>query len=202
MSPERVRHAESNCAVQSALAAAIRSAGVPCRKLPHGMTVHIDAGTIREPDALVYCGERLDSDAVEVREPVIVVEILVPSTKAIDTSIKLAGDFRGPSVRHYLIVDPGKPMVISSGSAMDAKTVLRVSPRRLGRGPRESAGELAGPLREAGPGGAAPTFGFAAASPRGGGEARPCKSCGRNEAIRDTAFRNGCARGLLRRRSQ
>lgn len=67
-----------------------------------------------------------------------------------------------------------------------------------GGGRAKAQGSWRGPRREAGPGGAAPTFRFAAASPRGGGEARLCKSWGRNEAICDTAFRNGCARGLLR----
>lgn len=106
MSPERTRHAETKFAVQTALAEAIRRAGVPCRMLPDGMTVRVDARTAYEPDALVYCGERLPGDAVEVPNPMIVAEVLSPGTKGEDTGGKLAGYFRVGSVEHYLIVDP------------------------------------------------------------------------------------------------
>jgi Uma2 family endonuclease len=47
-----------------------------------------------------------------VPAPVIVVEVLSPSTRRIDASEKLAGYFRVPSVAHYLIVDPNKPLVL------------------------------------------------------------------------------------------
>jgi Uma2 family endonuclease len=47
-----------------------------------------------------------------VAAPVIVVEVLSPSTRRIDASAKLAGYFRVPSVAHYLIVDPAKPLVL------------------------------------------------------------------------------------------
>jgi Uma2 family endonuclease len=80
--------------------------------LPDGMTVRIDKETAHEPDALVYCGAKLSSDAVEVPSPVIVVEVLSPSTRHIDASAKLAGYFKVPSVRHYLIVDPERRLVI------------------------------------------------------------------------------------------
>jgi len=61
---------------------------------------------------LVYCGTKLVPTAVEVPAPVVIVEVLSPSTRRIDTSDKLAGYFRVPSVAHYLIVDPDKPLVI------------------------------------------------------------------------------------------
>src|ERR1700687_2983166 len=79
MPPERAGHAEVKYAVQTALLTAIRRAGVPCHMLPGGMTVRVDR-----------------------------VEVLLPSTRHIDASAKLAGYFRIPSVRHYLIVDPDK----------------------------------------------------------------------------------------------
>jgi Uma2 family endonuclease len=47
-----------------------------------------------------------------VPNPIVVVEVLSPSTRHIDASAKLAGYFRLPSVRHYLIVDPDRPLVI------------------------------------------------------------------------------------------
>jgi Uma2 family endonuclease len=112
MAPERAGHAEVKYAVQTALLAAIRQAGLPCHMLPDGMTVRVDRDTAHEPDALVYCGEKLQSSAVEAPNPIIVVEVLSPSTRHIDASAKLAGYFRLASVSHYLIVDPDKRLVI------------------------------------------------------------------------------------------
>jgi Uma2 family endonuclease len=112
MSPERARHAEIKYNVQAALLAGIRRAGLPCYMLPDGMTVRIDESTAYEPDALVYCGLKLPPGAIEVPNPIIVVEALSPSTKNIDGSLKLAGYFRVPSVMHYLIVEPDQSLII------------------------------------------------------------------------------------------
>jgi len=112
MAPERARHAEIKLAVHMALVAAIRKRGLPCYVLPDGMTVRIDDSTAHEPDALVYCGPKLPASSLEVPNPVIVVEVLSPSTRRIDASLKLAGYFRVPSVAHYLIVDPDQPLII------------------------------------------------------------------------------------------
>jgi len=112
MAPQRVRPAEVKFAVQLALRTGLKVAGLPCHMLPDGITVRVDARTCFEPDALVYCGERLDPDVTEAPAPVIVVEVLSPSTGGIDTTQKLVGYFRVPSVLHYLIVDPVRRMAI------------------------------------------------------------------------------------------
>ena len=54
------------------------------------MIVRIDETTAYEPDALVYCGEKLSPSAIEVPEPVIVVEVLLPSSRQVDLAIELA----------------------------------------------------------------------------------------------------------------
>jgi Uma2 family endonuclease len=112
MSPEGAGHAAVKYAVQAALLAGIRARGLSCHMLPDGMTVRIDETTAYEPDALVYCGTKLAPTAIEVPAPIIVVEVLSPSTRRIDTSDKLAGYFRVPSLAHCLIVDPDKPLVV------------------------------------------------------------------------------------------
>lgn len=112
MSPETVRHTEIKGTVYAALAAGVRQRGLPCHVLTDGPTVRIDDVTAYEPDALVYCGEKLAPTALEVPNPVIVIEVLSPSTHRVDVSLKLAGYFRLPSVAHYLIVDPTQPNVI------------------------------------------------------------------------------------------
>jgi Uma2 family endonuclease len=112
MSPETTGHAEAKAGIYVALLTAVRRQRLPCHALPDGLTVRIDEVTAYEPDALVYCGERLDPASVEVADPVIVVEVLSPSTRHIDLSTKLAGYLRVPSIFHYLIVDPVQPLII------------------------------------------------------------------------------------------
>ena len=111
MAPERARHAETKFAVQTALAGAIRRAGAPCHMLPDGMTVRIDDATAYEPDALVYCGDRVSGDAVEIA-PIVVVEVLSPGTSSRDLGDKFVGYFEVPSIQHYLLVDPLRRRVI------------------------------------------------------------------------------------------
>ncbi|KMO42203.1 hypothetical protein VQ02_03620 [Methylobacterium variabile] len=119
MTPQRVLHAEVKAAVYMALRRGIRAASLPCRAMPDGMTVRIDAHTAYEPDALVYCGPRRDSDSVEVPNPVIVVEVLSPGIRRTDAVEKLGGYFRVPGIHHYLMVDPDRRTVIHHRRAGD-----------------------------------------------------------------------------------
>lgn len=126
MAPERIRHAEVKAAVWSALRDAIRAGGLPCRALPDGVTVRLSDQTAYEPDALVYCGPRLPPDAIEASDPVIVVEVVSPSSGANDTGARLAGYFTVPSLRHYLIVDPVRVLVIHHARADAARIDTRI----------------------------------------------------------------------------
>ena len=51
-------------------------------------------------------------DTIAVDDPIIVVEVLSPSTAAIDHGRKLSGYFSLPSVQHYMILDPDRRVVI------------------------------------------------------------------------------------------
>jgi Uma2 family endonuclease len=112
MSPERSLHAETKAEIYVALREAIRLKALPCRVYPDGMAVRIDASATYEPDASVVCGPRVPPDAIEIDNPVVVVEVLSPSTAAIDHGRKLSGYFSLPSVQHYLILDPDRRVVI------------------------------------------------------------------------------------------
>ncbi len=90
MSPERVAHTETKGEAYSALENAIAVARAPCRALTEGAAVRIDAGTVFEPDVLVYCGPRLPADLLEVSSPVIVVEAPSSGAAARDHGAKLA----------------------------------------------------------------------------------------------------------------
>ena len=104
MSPERVAHAETKDQSVKALARAIESARAPCRALPDGLGVRINQRTIFEPDALVYCGPRLPPEAIEVPNPIIVVEVLSPRTAARDHGAKMTRLFLAawpPPLSHH-----------------------------------------------------------------------------------------------------
>ncbi|HEY1363401.1 MAG TPA: Uma2 family endonuclease [Xanthobacteraceae bacterium] len=112
MSPERVVHGDVKYRVARALDTAIANAKLPCRFVLDSAAVRIDARSLYQPDALVYCGEPVPKDALEVPNPIAVFEVLSPSNAATDLRDKLQGYFRVASVRHYVIIDPDKPLVI------------------------------------------------------------------------------------------
>ena len=112
MAPERAAHALTKYAAQKALESAIIGARLPCRMFPDGMTVRISARTAFEPDALVVCPSPLDLNTMEIPNPIVVVEVLSPSTAADDHGLKLDGYFSLPSVEHYLIIDPDRKVMI------------------------------------------------------------------------------------------
>lgn len=112
MSPERVSHTETKYRVTRTLDGAIQKAKAPCRVLVDGVLVPIDANRSYQPDALVYCGPKALGSALEIPNPIIVVEVLSPSTALHDLRDKLAGYFLVPSIVHYLIVDPDERLVI------------------------------------------------------------------------------------------
>lgn len=112
MAPERVNHGRAKARAWRALEAAIAARGLGCEAHPDGVTVRIDDRTVYEPDALVRCGTPLPGDAIEVPDPIIVVEVVSPSSRGIDKGAKLSAYFSLPSVRHYLIVDTDRRVVI------------------------------------------------------------------------------------------
>ena len=126
MAAETTGHAEAKAAIYTALRAAIRKNERPCHVLPDGMTVRTGNTTAFEPDALVYCGPKLPRTAIEVREPVILVEVLSPSTRRIDASVKLAAYFTLPSVMHYLVLDTARRLIIHHARAGGGTILTRV----------------------------------------------------------------------------
>jgi Uma2 family endonuclease len=112
MASERAEHIRAKTKVWRALDEAIRRAGAPCEAFVDGLAVAIDAQTAYVPDALVNCGEAVAPDSLLAPTPVIVVEILSPSSRNIDKSIKLADYFRLPGVAHYLVVDLGRRLML------------------------------------------------------------------------------------------
>jgi Uma2 family endonuclease len=127
MSPERLAHTRVKKLVAAALDDGLRRALLPCEAVTGGLAVRIDAQTAFEPDASVVCGPRRPDDTIVVSDPVIVVEVLSPSTAAMDHGRKLSDYFSLPSVEHYLILDPERRVAIhhkrGGGDAIETRVL-------------------------------------------------------------------------------
>ncbi len=105
MTPGNLQHARAKAAAWLALSAAIQRAGKPCEAIIDGPGVAIGDESCYIPDVSVYCGDRAPGSLLLVPEPLIVVEVLSPSTERLDKAGKLADYFSIPTIAHYLIVD-------------------------------------------------------------------------------------------------
>lgn len=104
MAPERAAHNRAKSELFLRLRAANSGRGLSCEAFSDGMAVRVDNHTIYEPDVSVRCGRRLGDGAIGFSDPVIVAEVLSPSTRAQDSGAKIADCFRLPSLRQYLIL--------------------------------------------------------------------------------------------------
>ena len=112
MAAERAIHAIVKMAAHVALLDAVKRAGASCHVMPDGMTVPINSDTSHEPDGLVYCGSPVADSSMLIPNPIIFLEVMSPSTKHVDSGLKFAGYFSRPSLHHYLIINPDRPLVI------------------------------------------------------------------------------------------
>ena len=119
MSPERVIHGDTKYRAARAFDGAIAKAKAPCRFVLDSAVVRVDGRNSYQPDVLVYCGEPVSGDAIEIPNPVIVVEVLSPGNAITDLRDKLQGYFRVASIQHYLIIDPDKRLVIHHARGND-----------------------------------------------------------------------------------
>jgi Uma2 family endonuclease len=134
IAPECSVHALTKGLIFRRLADAIEAAGLPCTAYPDGMAVQVDGATVYKPDALVRCGPPLPDDAVKVTDPLIVVEVLSPSSRARDVGAKLADYFRLESARHYLILRTEDRTIIHherDAAGTITTRIVRDSPIRL-----------------------------------------------------------------------
>lgn len=104
MAPERVGHTRIKGEAYAALRAAVARAGLPCEVLTDGPTIEVGDSDY-QPDAILRCGTAsFSADSLVVPDPVVIVEVLSPTTRRIDVSQKLADYFLVPTVQHYLIL--------------------------------------------------------------------------------------------------
>lgn len=106
MSPEQLQHNRLKKRIVYALEVEIGRIGMEAEAFTDGVTIPIDPHTAYEPDASVRLGPPLPGRDMKVPDPVVVVEVISPSSAHSDTSAKLIGYFKLPSVKHYLVIDP------------------------------------------------------------------------------------------------
>jgi Uma2 family endonuclease len=112
MAPERAAHNRVKRSAWQALSAAVQRAGLPCEVFADGMTIEVGDSDY-EPDAVMRCGgPRLPGDAMAVPDPLVIVEVLSPTTSGVDRGLKLRDYFRLPTLQHYLIVWPETPRIV------------------------------------------------------------------------------------------
>ena len=133
MSPERNRHNLVKTDCWLALRQGVLEAELDCTVLGDGATVIVSDTNVYEPDVTIQCGTPVDLDEMTVPSPTVLVEVLSPSTRSVDTHAKLLGYFGLPSVEHYLVVDPDARAVfhhLRSGGQI-ATAILRDGKARL-----------------------------------------------------------------------
>ncbi|RBP10574.1 Uma2 family endonuclease [Roseiarcus fermentans] len=92
--------------IQANLAAALgsRLRGHPCRFYGSALKIQVADGHIRYPDGMVVC-TTVERRATVVHEPVIVFEVLSPSTAAKDRIVKAREYQATASIRRYVMLE-------------------------------------------------------------------------------------------------
>jgi Uma2 family endonuclease len=126
MAPETGGHARLKFQIARRLSEAVERLGLPCEVLLDGMGVQPDADHVYIPDVMIRCGAPIPDDDRIVDDPLVVIEVASPSTWRIDETVKLAGYFGIPSVRHSLIVLPGKRQVIHHERGADGVILMHL----------------------------------------------------------------------------
>jgi Uma2 family endonuclease len=89
-------------------------------------------------------GPPLPGQGMKLPDPIIVVEVLSPTSVHMDTSAKLIGYFKLPSVQHYLVIDPeGRSVTHHSRGADDQLSSQTLSAGRPRLDPPEIEVEVA-----------------------------------------------------------
>ena len=92
--------------IQGNLAVAIggRLKGKPCRFYGSDLKIRVAEDHIRYPDGMVVCS-RVDRTAKVVTDPVVIFEVLSPSTAAKDRIVKAREYQATPSVQRYVMLE-------------------------------------------------------------------------------------------------
>lgn len=104
MAGDTFQHARIGLNVTTELAVRLR--GKPCQPMNSDMRITTPSGLNTYPDASVYCGQpELTDHHKTLLNPVLMVEVLSPSTRSYDRGDKFHHYRSIPSLRDYLLID-------------------------------------------------------------------------------------------------
>jgi Uma2 family endonuclease len=126
MAAERAAHNLRKGSARDVRRAAVRRAGLACQVFGDGMTIEVGDSDY-EPDAVVRCvGDRLPDDAMAVPDPLVIIEVLSPTTSGVDRGLKPRDYFRVPSLQHYLVVWPETQRIVRHSRTPDGDIATKV----------------------------------------------------------------------------
>lgn len=99
----------------------------PCQPMNSDMRIHTPSGLDTYPDVSVYCGQpELSDNQTTLLNPVLVIEVLSPSTRDYDRSGKFAHYRSIPGLQDYLLIDPESVLVEHFNRIKRDEWLLRV----------------------------------------------------------------------------
>jgi len=127
MSPERLRHARTKLRATNAIQQAISKAGLDCEAIVDSVGVKVGGDVFRIPDVSVVCGD-VAGESTFIEAPVILVEVVSPSSEERDVHKKLTEYFRLASLRHYVILYPDSGLLVhherkGAGGVIETKII-------------------------------------------------------------------------------
>ena len=99
-------------------------AGSPCQVFNEGMKIQVADEAILYPDVFVTCDPADLATEMIFRAPIVVIEVLSPSTQAYDRGQKFALYRHLPSLREYVLIDPDTRRIESFRRGSDDLWVL------------------------------------------------------------------------------
>ena len=111
MGRDRMSHNRAKFRAARCLEDAINAAKLPCTTYVDGIGVSPNNKNYRLPDAAVNCGPE-GADGAILPNPVIVVEVVSPSSEERDVHAKLRDYFAIKSIAHYLIIYDDRRYVV------------------------------------------------------------------------------------------
>ena len=126
-------HTDVKGRIYAALLRAVAEARLDYSVGIDGVLVKVSPSSTFQPDVVMFAG-RMDRASIVTPEPLIVVEVLSPSTGRRELTVKLAGYFKVPSIEHYVIADWEAAELIHyrrEGAGIAPPVILREGELRL-----------------------------------------------------------------------
>jgi Uma2 family endonuclease len=103
---EMWRHARAKYRLTQIIEAAIERANIPFEIGLDGLGVRVGPRSSYQPEAVIFPKGLIGESDRYAPQPIIVIEVLSPSTRSKDLTIKAAGYAQVPTIEHYLVIDP------------------------------------------------------------------------------------------------